>query len=146
MIVLRLNSLTRRVGVMTKPDTIPPGARNVRENWLAVIEGHRHTTKLGYYCTRQPDDDERARGITVEQARLAEKEFFAKTAPWSTSSAQDRFGTGNLVSSLSRLLAKIIDDSSVALVSRVLLSLTHMPPNQTTKDSKRGGSTTRRMQ
>lgn len=96
---------------MTKPDTLPPGATKSRGLWLDVIEGRRHVTKLGYYCTRQPDDEERGRNITTSQARVAEKEFFSKNAPWATSTSQDRFGTDNLVASLSKLLAKIIDDS-----------------------------------
>ena len=102
---------------MTKPDTIPPGASKSRDLWLKVIEGQRHVTKLGYYCTRQPDDDERARNITSAQARIAEKEFFAKTAPWSTSSSKDRFGTDNLIASMSKLLAMIIDDSYVSMLN-----------------------------
>ena len=99
---------------MTKPDTIPAGATSMRENWLAVIEGRRHTTRLGYYCTRQPDDDERAHNITSQQARAAEKVFFSSTSPWTASTSKERFGTENLVASLSKLLAKIIDDSYVS--------------------------------
>lgn len=102
-------------GVMTKPDTLAPGATKARQLWLDVLEERRHPTALGYYCTRQPDDDERSKGITTAQARAAENDFFSKTSPWSTSTHKDRFGTDNLVANLSRLLSKIIDDSCVSI-------------------------------
>lgn len=97
-----------RVGVMTKPDTLPSGATKARDLWLDVIEGRRHVLKHGYYCTRQPDDDERSKGITNTQAREAEMAFFRDHTPWSTSTMKSRFGTSQLVSSLSTLLTRII--------------------------------------
>ncbi|KAJ6623842.1 hypothetical protein B0H10DRAFT_2186906 [Mycena sp. CBHHK59/15] len=35
-----------------------------RALWLDVIEGRQHKLLHGYYCTWQPDDEERAKGIT----------------------------------------------------------------------------------
>ncbi|KAJ7081440.1 P-loop containing nucleoside triphosphate hydrolase protein [Mycena epipterygia] len=99
----------RTIGVLTKPDMLSMGSK-VRELWLDVIEGRKHALHHGYYCTRQPDDDERNNKITPAQARRAEAAFFAKTAPWSTSTHKDRFGTDNLVSTLSTLLVQIIND------------------------------------
>lgn len=107
---------------MTKPDTVSEGAIKVRENWLNVIEGRLHQTKHGYFCTRQPDDKERSEGITSAQAREAERKFFAKTTPWSTSSCQDRFGTENLIANLSKLLARIIDESYVSSCTAQIVS------------------------
>ncbi|KAI0087492.1 P-loop containing nucleoside triphosphate hydrolase protein [Irpex rosettiformis] len=101
----------RTVGVLTKPDTIPPGATKSRELWLEVIEGRRFPLKLGYFCTRQPDEDERAAHITQEDARAAESDFFENTAPWSRSTHRHRFGTQNLVANISAHLVKIIDES-----------------------------------
>jgi hypothetical protein len=83
---------------------------NVRDLWLDVIEGRKHPLHHGYYCTRQPDDDERSNNITPMQARHAEANFFLGTAPWSTSTHRDRFETNNLVSTLSTLLVQIIND------------------------------------
>lgn len=100
----------RTIGVLTKPDTLTVGAVKSKENWLAVLEGHRFKTTHGYFCTRQPDDGERARGITAAQARAAEHTFFNSTAPWSTSQQRHRFGTEVLVDNLSRLLSKVIDE------------------------------------
>ena len=84
-----------------------------KARWLDVIEGSAHPLKRGYYCTRQPDDAERAAGIDATEAREAEAAFFANTSPWRNSTQQQRFGTINLVRNLSRLLTQIIDDSCV---------------------------------
>ncbi|KAJ6614595.1 P-loop containing nucleoside triphosphate hydrolase protein [Mycena sp. CBHHK59/15] len=100
----------RTIGVMTKPDMLSAGSTKARDLWLDVIEGRRHTLHHGYYCTRQPDDAERSNAVTPTQARRAEAVFFAETAPWSTSSHKGRFGTDNLVSTLSTLLVQIIND------------------------------------
>ncbi|EKM52205.1 uncharacterized protein PHACADRAFT_198273 [Phanerochaete carnosa HHB-10118-sp] len=83
----------RTIGVMTKPDTLPAGATKARDLWL------------------DPDDDERAKGITNAQARDAEMAFFRHNAPWSTSSQKYRFGTAQLVASLSKVLTKVIYDT-----------------------------------
>ncbi|KAJ6478750.1 P-loop containing nucleoside triphosphate hydrolase protein [Mycena vitilis] len=99
----------RTIGVLTKPDMLSMGS-NGRDRWLEVIEGRKHVLQHGYYCTRQPDDHERGKNITSAQARRAEAIFFAETTPWSTSSHKDRFGTENLVSTLSILLVQIINE------------------------------------
>ncbi len=103
-------------GVLTKPDTLTSGATKSKQIWLDVIGGHQAPLKHGYYVTRQPDDDALSTGITTEQARAAEHDFFSHTSPWSTSPLQQRFGTNNLVQSLATLLSKLIDDG---LVSRL---------------------------
>ncbi|KAJ7099999.1 P-loop containing nucleoside triphosphate hydrolase protein [Mycena belliarum] len=99
----------RTIGVLTKPDMLSTGSK-VRDLWLDVLEGRKHQLHHGYYCTRQPDDDERSNNIAPSAARRTEAAFFAKTAPWSTSTHQDHFGTDNLVSTLSTLLVQIIHD------------------------------------
>ena len=102
-----------RSGVLTKPDTLTSGAIKQQENWLDVLEGRnvQHRLNHGYFCTRQPDDAERRAGVSSAQARSSETAFFAKTAPWSKSSHHHRFGTPNLVKTLSSLLTNIIDDA-----------------------------------
>ena len=97
--------------MLTKPDTLTAGSTKARSLWLEVLEGRRHPLRHGYYCTRQPDDDERTRGISGVDARAAELSFFQSTAPWSSSSHQHRFGTANLVQNLSALLTQIIRES-----------------------------------
>jgi len=100
-------------GVMTKPDMLTIGSTKARDLWLDVIEGRRHSLTHGYYCTRQPDDAERSRGITSADARVAESTYFKDTSPWSTSVHKHRFGTNNLISTLSTLLVQIIKDTYV---------------------------------
>lgn len=100
-------------GVLTKPDTLGVGAIRVRDMWLDVIEGRRHQLKYGYYCTRQPDEAERTSGMSREDARLFEENFFAQTSPWSSSSHRQRFGTKHLIETLSMLLSKVIDERKV---------------------------------
>ncbi|KAI0696227.1 P-loop containing nucleoside triphosphate hydrolase protein [Cerioporus squamosus] len=109
----------RTIGVLTKPDTLPPGSTKSREMWLDVIEGRRHQLKHGYFCTRQPDDDKRLSGVSTSEARAAEADFFRTTSPWSTSISQGRFGTLNLVKSISELLTRIISDSLPKLIGEV---------------------------
>ena len=45
--------------MLTKPDTIPAGASTTKQLWIDVIEGRRFPLKLGYFCTKQPGEDER---------------------------------------------------------------------------------------
>ncbi|KII84204.1 hypothetical protein PLICRDRAFT_46578 [Plicaturopsis crispa FD-325 SS-3] len=101
----------RTIGVITKLDLLSVGSTKVRDLWLEVIEGRRHALRHGYFCTRQPDDDERAAGVTPESARAAEADFFATTQPWAASVHQHRFGTSKLTATLSSLLVRVIDDT-----------------------------------
>ena len=87
----------------------------MREMWLDVLEGRDHQLKHGYYCSRQPNDDERREGITQAGARSAEIEFFETTAPWSTSNAKNRLGTSNLIKAVSDLLPAMIKELYVSL-------------------------------
>ena len=113
---------------MTKPDTLTAGSTKARGLWLEVLEGRRYPLHHGYYCTRQPDDDERSRGISGAAACAAEASFFQSTAPWSGSNHQHRFGTTNLMQNISRLLTQIIRESYVILIlSALLLRLKNSP-------------------
>ena len=90
------------LAVLTKADLVATKAEIT--HWLDVITGRVHPLKHGYYCTRQPDDDERANGVTQEEARALETSFFANTAPWAHHASSERFGTQNLVTNLRRLI------------------------------------------
>ena len=94
--------------MLTKPDLVTTVQQRTR--WLDVVEGRAYELKHGYYCTRQPDEDDRAKGVTSAQARSAEADFFLQTLPWAHSAHHSRFGTQNLVLNLSRLLSKVIND------------------------------------
>ncbi|KIJ68612.1 hypothetical protein HYDPIDRAFT_106826 [Hydnomerulius pinastri MD-312] len=101
----------RTIGVLTKPDILVSGSTAALGLWMDVIEGQRHHLDLGYYCTRQPDDAERARGCTSAQAREAEDVFFGSTKPWCNSLHPDRFGTGNLIKALNTHLVRMIEST-----------------------------------
>ncbi|KAF7362558.1 Interferon-induced GTP-binding protein Mx2 [Mycena venus] len=101
----------RTIGVLTKPDLLSTGQTTSRALWLDVIMGRKHRLHHGYFCTRQPDDEERANGITATEARRIETEFFANSDPWTTCSRQERLGTDNLVSTLSNCLVQMIADT-----------------------------------
>ncbi|KAJ3981520.1 P-loop containing nucleoside triphosphate hydrolase protein [Lentinula detonsa] len=101
----------RTIGVLTKPDMLTTGSTKVARLWLDVLEDRRHPLRHGYYCTRRPDDDERSAGIAQKQAREAEEKFFKTTIPWCQSTSPTRFGTQNLVFTLSRLLVQVINDN-----------------------------------
>ncbi|KAI0759259.1 P-loop containing nucleoside triphosphate hydrolase protein [Trametes elegans] len=113
----------RTIGVLTKPDTIPPGSTKRRQLWLDVLEGRGHPLQHGYYCTRQPDDDQRLAGITPAEARDAERAFFRTTEPWAASTCPHRYGTHNLVRSISELLTRIISDCLPRLLGEVAVQL-----------------------
>ncbi|KAK0211639.1 P-loop containing nucleoside triphosphate hydrolase protein [Armillaria fumosa] len=101
----------RTIGVLTKPDMLPEGSVKNRALWLDVVEGRRFPLKHGYYCTRHPDDADRSQGMTSEEARKAEVEFFARTEPWNISIKPHYFGVKNLTAALSSLLIQVIQEA-----------------------------------
>ncbi|KAF4571329.1 ASTRA complex subunit [Pleurotus pulmonarius] len=126
----------RTIGVLTKPDMLTEGSIQTKNRWLEILEGRsRHKLVHGYYCTRQLDDSQRAALIAPTEARKLEKEFFKKTSPWNQSASQDRFGTDQLISTVSNLLIGIINDSALSFrteTARMLQiahdQLTSLPP------------------
>lgn len=86
------------------------GSTKARGIWLDVIEGRLHPLLHGYFCTRQPDDEDRSHGITAKEARLAEAAFFSENSPWANCSVRNRLGTENLISMLSMLLVQVINE------------------------------------
>ncbi|KAK7436890.1 hypothetical protein VKT23_018911 [Stygiomarasmius scandens] len=102
----------RTIGVLTKPDLLGPGSITAQERWKEVLEGRsRDSLGLGYFCTRQPDDAERALGATPTQARENEDAFFRNTSPWSSFIRREQFGIANLISVLNTQLTKRINDN-----------------------------------
>ncbi|KAF4597337.1 ASTRA complex subunit [Pleurotus pulmonarius] len=126
----------RTIGVLTKPDMLTEGSIQTKNRWLEILEGRsRHKLVHRYYCTRQLDDSQRAALIAPTEARKLEKEFFKKTSPWNQSASQDRFGTDQLISTVSNLLIGIINDSALSFrteTARMLQiahdQLTSLPP------------------
>ncbi|KAI0324482.1 hypothetical protein GY45DRAFT_1393054 [Cubamyces sp. BRFM 1775] len=132
----------RTIGVMTKPDTLTTGSTKARQMWLDVLEGRRHPLLHGYYCTRQPDDDERLQGLLGAAARQLEEAFFSTTSPWANANCQERLGITNLVKNISKLLTQIICESLPTLLDKVAsqldtcnAQLEKLPPPVTTEPS-----------
>lgn len=84
------------------------------KNWVSIIAGRDpHPSRLGFFCTRQPDDQDRINDITHAEARAKEVAFFEDTEPWKGSTHKRRLGTGPLVETLSRQLVDVIDETYV---------------------------------
>ncbi|KAI0250045.1 P-loop containing nucleoside triphosphate hydrolase protein [Lactifluus subvellereus] len=100
-------SSDRTTGVLTKPDRIPA---TEEENWLRFIRGDREETT--WFCVKCPSTQAIDSGITWEQARAAESEFFRSTPPWSTleDAYRQKLRTENLTACLSDKLCKWIAD------------------------------------
>ncbi|KAJ3486023.1 hypothetical protein NLI96_g4541 [Meripilus lineatus] len=88
------------------------GTYGEHDAWLRVLEGtSKHNLQLGYFVTKQPSPKELEEGVTFEEARRREHEFFAHEAPWRDQShLEPRMGTKNLTRALSNLLARVIND------------------------------------
>ncbi|KAI0295255.1 P-loop containing nucleoside triphosphate hydrolase protein [Russula brevipes] len=96
----------RTIGVLTKPDRIPP---TEEENWLPLVRGEKEDTTL-WFCVKCPSSQAISEGVTWEDARGAESRFFSHTHPWSTleGESKGRLGTGNLTRHLSEKLCDLI--------------------------------------
>lgn len=108
-----IGSSSVELGVLTKPDMLSAGSTKARALWMEVVEGKNHPLRHGYFCTRQPDDAERARDVTAAENCASEEKFFQTAHPWADSPLRNRFGTKNLVGTLGRLLTIIITETSV---------------------------------
>jgi len=109
----------RTIGVVTKPDTLTPGATSAREKWKGIFEGRQHRLLNGYYCVRLPDDDERTRGISRSEAEQKSKEYLDSTPPWSEIHDRGRFGVQNLIKDVSKLLMQVIEDALPKIKQRI---------------------------
>jgi hypothetical protein len=124
------------VGVLTKPDRLPPGSRD--DKLRAVLDGNRFPLGHGYYVVKNPGQDVIDRGLTHQEARVQERQYFEWSEPWNTTfrmpEYQGRFGTEKLQSSLSVTLAKqmvhklpIIRDQVHARLAQIKAELDLLP-------------------
>ncbi|KAJ7027364.1 P-loop containing nucleoside triphosphate hydrolase protein [Mycena alexandri] len=97
----------RTIGVLTKPDRIPQGDE---ESWLPLIRNEQETLENNWYCVKQPSSQDLKQGMTWEEARAREHEFFSLTPPWSELDPmyQKYLRTSNLVDRLSSILSDLI--------------------------------------
>ena len=94
-------------GVLTKPDRIPAGEEG---GWLRYIRNQDEPLEHGWFSVKQPDSRAIAAGITWEEAREKEREFFTTSSPWNALDLefQNRLGTHKLVDRLSDVLSDCI--------------------------------------
>jgi hypothetical protein len=87
--------------------------------WLPVIRNEDKPLENGWFSVKQPSTLEIERGITWEEARSQERDYFAFNPPWSTLdyAHQQQLGTANLVERLSRLLSQLIAKRSFGFMS-----------------------------
>ncbi|KAJ7452986.1 P-loop containing nucleoside triphosphate hydrolase protein [Mycena galericulata] len=97
----------RTIGVLTKPDRIPRGDE---ENWLPLIRNEQEELENNWYCVKQPSSQELKQGVTWEEARARENDFFSLTPPWSELDPmyQKYLRTSNLIDRLSSILSDLI--------------------------------------
>ena len=99
----------RTIGVVTKPDNIPPGEH---DKWLTLAknENSRQTLALGYYVVKNPGQKQLNEGITFADARQRESDYFSTDTHWAAVEADlgSRLGTANLRNALSDVLVKRI--------------------------------------
>ncbi|KAJ4482537.1 P-loop containing nucleoside triphosphate hydrolase protein [Lentinula aciculospora] len=98
----------RTVGVLTKPDRISEGDD---EDWVRFVKNEGDYKLLhNWFCVRQPNSSELKTGITWQEARNKENQFFAATAAWRDLDPmyQRYLRTGNLVERLSGILSDLI--------------------------------------
>ena len=94
-------------GVLTKPDRIPAGEESI---WISKIQSGGNDVGVEYYSVKNPDSQEIRNGITYEQAREKEDEFFSTKAPWSNLEwlYKRRLGTDKLTRRLGQVLSDLI--------------------------------------
>ncbi|USP79604.1 hypothetical protein yc1106_06878 [Curvularia clavata] len=107
-IARKLKATDRCIGVLTKPDRLPPGSRH--DKLMEVFEQKRFALGHGYFVVKNLGQDEINQGLTHQEARAREREFFDKDQIWSTTFKiyAHRFGTVNLQRFLSQKLAEHI--------------------------------------
>ena len=95
------------IAVLTKPDRIEFGDEG---KWLDILRNRTEIFKGGWFCTRQPGLMVRLAGVTPENARADERDFFETTRPWSNAEPdlRARLGTMALSKALSQKLFEVI--------------------------------------
>lgn len=75
-----------------------------------MMRNQKEYFKHGWYCVKQPGTAELRERITWDQARENERNFFQRTAPWSTVEfdLKERLGTEKLSAALGQKLFALI--------------------------------------
>ncbi|CAG8741669.1 16996_t:CDS:2, partial [Dentiscutata erythropus] len=94
----------RTLGVLTKPDTIEEGTH---DKWLKIMRNEAHRLDLGYFAVKNPAQKHLNDGISFEDARQDEINFFEQ-GPWKNFRLRERIGVVKLRLKLSDLLIQSI--------------------------------------
>ena len=94
-------------GVLTKPDRIPTGEEAI---WISKIQSDGRNGGVEYFSVKNPDSQDIKRGITYQQAREMEADFFSTKTPWSNLDwlYKRRLGTDKLTRRLGLVLSDLI--------------------------------------
>ncbi|KAJ1300015.1 hypothetical protein OPQ81_011849 [Rhizoctonia solani] len=97
----------RTIGVLTKPDRIEPGQE---DQWIPLIAGERNPLTNGWYCVKQLSPRDREAGLSWEEARAQESEYFETAPAWSAIREQlkSNVGSKNLAVKLGEVLSNEI--------------------------------------
>ncbi|CAE7110326.1 unnamed protein product [Rhizoctonia solani] len=97
----------RTIGVLTKPDRIEQGQEN---QWTPLVTGRQSALANGWFCVKQLSPRDREAGLTWEEARAQEHEFFETTGAWSSIGTEHKasLGSKNLALKLGEVLSREI--------------------------------------
>lgn len=97
----------RTVGVLTKPDRIEAGAHQQK---IDVLTGKMYRLEHGYWVVKSRTPAQLESGISFEEARMDERNFFRNTAPWNTlpTYVKQRLGSDFLEAKLGKILSSTI--------------------------------------
>ncbi|KAG8948034.1 hypothetical protein FRC04_010076 [Tulasnella sp. 424] len=113
----------RTIGVLTKVDRIEFGGSS---KWLRMLRGEDQPLMHGWYCVKQRDLGQLHEGVTWEEARSFEAEFFQTTAPWADLeySQHSRLGSGKLAERLGAILSNLAQQELPGIRKTVNAELT----------------------
>ena len=105
---------------------------------MAMMRNQKEVFKHGWYCVKQPGTVELREGITWDQARENEHNFFHRTMPWSgvEFDLRERLGTEKLSAALGQKLYNLI-------LKRYLFSWYTAGPLYSRMNTQTSGSFTR---
>ena len=95
----------RTVGILTKADRLPEGEE---KTWMKILQNQQDRYQLlhGYFAVKNPGQLELDKGLSNEEARKKEKQFFRRKR-WQE--AKDRCGTEQLRDCLCQLLHDLVN-------------------------------------
>ncbi|KAG9043508.1 hypothetical protein FS837_009468 [Tulasnella sp. UAMH 9824] len=108
----------RTIGVLTKVDRIEFGGAS---KWLRMLRGEDQPLMHGWYCVKQRDMAQLQEGISWEEARSYETEFFQTMAPWADLNRveRQRLGSQKLADRLGTILSNLVSQELPGIRKKV---------------------------